>query len=211
VADSLSLAPPFSRRDAFRYALLTATVVGPVIGAVLAVEPVSTVLVRGTVSLPFNNHVGVASPSDETATAAPASPALYITCRPDRPDNVPAAILSGTRGKPPAVLTARFENPTFPFEFVLTKENITPEGSGTGSNDSNTFENYEDDDEKRELLWWRKDELIVSARWDSDGVAATRSPDDLVGRSSLRQQSAELVNISLQGRGAFGKFATKKS
>jgi hypothetical protein len=116
--------------------------------------------------------------------------ALYITCRPDRADNVPAAILSGTRGKPPPILTARFANPTFPFDFQLGAMDLTVEGASEGDN-----------------YWWKNEDLIVSARWDSDGVAATRSPDDMVGRAYLKRAD-HLVSIVLMGRGAFGKFAT---
>ena len=118
--------------------------------------------------------------------------ALYLTCRQDKPDNVPAAILNGTRGKAPPVLSARFENPKFPFEFNLTSENLTLEGA-----------QYE---------WFKSGDLIISARYDQDGVAATRSPDDLVGRGLLTksQQLSDnsISKIELQGRGAFGKFAT---
>lgn len=130
--------------------------------------------------------------------------ALYVTCRPNRPDNVPAAILSGTRGKPPPVLAARFENPTFPLKFSLDAENLTPEGANTGGGESPTG------------YWWSGDDLVVSARWDADGVAATRSPEDLVGRAVLlrsgdRGGDAAVVVVQLQGRGAFGKFATQKN
>ena len=124
--------------------------------------------------------------------------ALYITCRPDRADNVPAAILSGTRGKPPPVLAARFENPTFPYSFKLDVENLTPEGADGGGDGETGF-------------WWSNDDLIVSGRWDADGVAATRSPEDLVGRAILAQKSGKDVTLRLQGRGSFGKFATKKN
>ena len=60
------------------------------------------------------------------------TPALYITARPNKPDNVPKAILDGSRGKPPPVLIARYPlpksnsedldwNTQFPFEFTLTE------------------------------------------------------------------------------------------
>lgn len=124
--------------------------------------------------------------------------ALYITCRPDRADNVPAAILSGTRGKPPPVLAARFENPNFPYSFQLDVENLTPEGADGGGDGETGF-------------WWSNDDLIVSGRWDADGVAATRSPEDLVGRAILAQKNGKDVTLQLQGRGSFGKFATKKN
>jgi len=149
----------------------------------------TTLLLKGTVTLSSPEVVAAELSSQE-------SPALYITCRPDRADNVPAAILTGTRGKPPPVLAARFANPSFPFQFSLSTDNVTPEGAASEENGA---------------FWWKDEDLIVSARWDYDGVAATRSPEDLVGRGLLRRKVDETVAVQLEGRGAFGKFATKKS
>jgi hypothetical protein len=149
-------------------------------------------LVKGTVSLPSNMEQHDKSPKYATA-------ALYITCRPNRPDNVPQAILQGTRGKAPPVLAARFEHPTsFPFAFELTSNDLTLEGGA-----SNTDGDY----------WWSQEDLIVSARLDSDGIAATRSPEDLVGRGMYLHNNGrnEPAFIQLQGRGSFGKFATRKT
>jgi hypothetical protein len=156
----------------------------------------STTIVKGTVTLASNV---VASGSENSA--------LYITCRPDQPDNVPTAILSGTRGKAPPVLAARLPNPTFPLEFTLSApRDLTPEGASSSSNgdDGSTTATTAP-------FWWNKDDLIVSARWDSDGVAATRSPEDLVGRGLWKSQGGgadATVEVQLTGRGAFGKFAT---
>lgn len=71
---------------------------------------------------------------------------------------------------------------------------------------------------------------VVSARLDSDGVAATRDPEDLVGRALMKktklskavpataaspgdQASTEVpqVTVPLQGRGFGGKLVTGKS
>jgi hypothetical protein len=176
-----------NRRQAVLASFTTATVSLTAAQAAAAAESSSTnVLVQGTVTLPPDYITAI--PSSETTTPA----ALYITCRPAVADNVPAAILSGTRGKAPPVLAARFANPTFPYTFALTTDNLTPEGATAGGD------------------WWMNSssiDLVVSARWDSDGVAATRSPNDFVGRG-LFQQQQETVTIPLQGRGAFGKFAT---
>ena len=123
--------------------------------------------------------------------------ALYVTCRPNRPDNVPKAILDGSRGKAPPVLAAKFPDPKFPFEFTLTSDNLTPEGASIveGSNSA----------------WWKDEDLVVSARFDSDGVAATRDPTDLVGRGFYSSKSSQdPVVVELQGRGLFGKSATAK-
>jgi hypothetical protein len=164
---------------------------------------------------------------------------VYITARPDRPDNVPSAILDGSRGKAPPVLVARLslasllqlqsgsnnndsnsnnDSPQslFPLDFTLTAADVTVEGlqqqiGGPAVNaNTNTSEPY----------WWSRDHLIVSARLDSDGVAATRDPNDLVGRSVYKQKkrssgsgtdaNEEMVTIELQGRGVGGKFVTGK-
>mmetsp|Transcript_15610 Transcript_15610/g.31242 ORF Transcript_15610/g.31242 Transcript_15610/m.31242 type:complete len:246 (-) Transcript_15610:264-1001(-) len=152
--------------------------------------------------------------------------ALYLTARPDKPDNVPAAILSGTRGKAPPVLSARFPlksgltTSTFPYEIEVTEANLTPEGleqSSPPSADSGAGR------------WWAGDNLIVSARLDSDGVAATRDPEDLVGRAIFRPKAQDgqnskdsqscgddcscrkqVLELQLQGRGVGGKLVTGK-
>jgi hypothetical protein len=144
--------------------------------------------------------------------------ALYITCRPDKPDNVPAAILNGSRGKSPPVLSARLPNPTFPLDFQLVlPRDLTLEGAWDGKTplpSGNTPIQTEVPNNLDEL-WWKETDLIVSARWDNDGVAATRSPDDLVGRGLWKASKGNgkdddnsVVEIQLTGRGAFGKFAT---
>jgi hypothetical protein len=56
---------------------------------------------------------------------------------------------------------------------------------------------------------------IVSARLDSDGVAATRDSTDLVGRNYYTHTSSKTglpltVDVELQGRGIGGKFFTGK-
>jgi len=153
-----------------------------------------SLFVLGKVNLP----PGVEEPGSGEAgssDAPPAKPALYVTVRPNRPDNVPRAILDGSRGKPPPVLAARYESPVFPFEFGLGQKDLTSEGMG---NEDGGY-------------WWSSDDLIVSARWDSDGVAATRSPEDLVGRNLFKKGTTEGFVLDLQGRGSFGKFATKKN
>lgn len=189
----------FHRREVFQNIAL-------VIGASLSagVRPATAattddsngVFLKGVVSLPAD-YKGSPSPDDAATTI----PALYVTCRPDRPDNVPGAILSGTRGKPPPVLAARFENPTFPFQFELGSKALTMEGI---SNESGTAAM---EDPKLQNVWWNKENLVVSARLDSDGVAATRSPEDLVGRGFWKNGDT-CVEVPLTGRGAFGKFAT---
>lgn len=149
-----------------------------------------TILLKGTVTL----APGVVQAASESGGA------LYLTCRPDNPDNAPAAILNGSRGKSPPVLAARIETPAFPLEWELSSpRDLTPEGAAGAFNQEVV---------EVDQLWWKNEDLIVSARWDSDGVAATRSPDDLVGRGIWKQSSDEKVEVQLTDRGAFGKYVT---
>ena len=143
----------------------------------------------------------------------PTLSALYITARPNKADNVPRAILDGSNGKPPPILAARFANPTFPFEFDLSTLDLTQEGIGIGFSDNN--QQSDDGNEKQKRFWFEGQDLIVSARFDTDGVAATRSPTDLVGRAqytySASQSSGDTiptVTVPLQGRGFTGKLVT---
>ena len=119
--------------------------------------------------------------------------AIYVTVRP-----VPASALSA--GKVPPLATARYAAAdgalAFPYAFELTSDNLTPEGAAAepglrGSTD-----------------------LLISARLDGDGVAATRGPDDLVGRASLlKHGSADPakwapLTVELSGRGITGRVLT---
>ncbi len=173
-----------SRRDVLSKTIAATSVIALPTKA-LSIE--STTFVAGTATL----QAGL--PNDNIVSGA----ALYVTCRPNRPDNVPKAILDGSRGKPPPVLAARFENPKFPFEFSLTTDNLTPEGASAVEGSSGT-------------IWWSGEDLVVSARLDSDGVAATRDPNDLVGRGFYSPKTNDAAMIELQGRGMFGKAVTSK-
>lgn len=145
--------------------------------------------------------------------------ALYVTARPSRPDSVPAAVLDGSRGRPPPVLSARYPKPDFPFDFELTSLDITPEGAAASA--MTTTATAVDDG--RDGVWWAGEDLVVSARLDTDGVASTRDPTDLVGRgifhppaatptstaaASAAAAPATVVSIELRGRGMFGKSVT---
>ena len=158
--------------------------------------PPETIVLKGTVTLAPDVSVDVASYRDA---------ALYVTCRPDKEDDVPAAILNGTRGKSPPVLSSKILNPSFPTDFELSiPRDLTPEGASDGTSSKLNL--------NLEEVWWKDSDLIVSARWDSDGTVTTRSPEDLVGRGfSKRGNSGAMgskAEIQLTGRGAFGKFAT---
>jgi hypothetical protein len=142
-----------------------------------------------------------------------ATAALYVTVRPDKPDNVPRAILDGSGGKPPPIAAARYplnsadsSEAFFPFTFELRQSDLTEEGTAEGGK------------------WWEGDDLIVSARLDSDGSAATRDSTDLVGRAVQYKKAAKQeasiyrrndgvagVEVRLTGRGLGGKFATART
>lgn len=174
-----------SRRDVLSQSISAATFIALPTKA-MSIE--STTFVVGTATL----QSGLSDDNVESGSA------LYVTCRPNRSDNVPKAILDGSRGKPPPVLAARFENPQFPFEFSLTTDNLTPEGASAVEGST------------PETIWWSGEDLVVSARLDSDGVAATRDPNDLVGRGFYSPKSKDATVIELQGRGIFGKAVTSK-
>ena len=177
-----------SRRDVFFSVATVSTLISLPTNKAEAIEP--TTFVKGTATL----QTGLSNDSIDSG-----SQALYITARPRRPDNVPKAILDGSRGKPPPVLAARFERPQFPFEFSLTSDNLTAEGASVVEVSDNGV-----------IIWWSDEDLIVSARLDSDGVAATRDPGDLVGRGFYSAAAQDDVIIELQGRGMFGKAVTSK-
>jgi hypothetical protein len=168
--------------------------------ALLALLPVTPALADDITTQSPSSFLQVTVTLSKSAAAEISTPAqtsaLYITARPNSADNVPRAILDGSRGKPPPVLIARIPNVCqFPFTTTLTSKDVTVEGSSNeGANSS---------------YWWRGTPLVVSARLDSDGVAATRDPSDLVGRS-ISSTGNSAVTVELQGRGAAGKFFTKK-
>ena len=129
-----------------------------------------------------------------TPTDSPTA-ALYVTAR-LVPSNV--APLYVTAGKVPPLAAARFPAPTFPFDFKLDATNLTPEWAGVAPAE------------------WATQDLVISARLDSDGTAATRDPEDLVGRGELKKNSAQepgrwsAADVELQGRGLTGRILTAK-
>ncbi|KAL3795629.1 hypothetical protein HJC23_002036 [Cyclotella cryptica] len=177
-------------------------------------NPASETILRGLVTL----KSGTEPTSSDSA-------ALYITVKPETMNNSPKEIVDLFGGRSPPVLSARIpvsmrhdashdsvlgrDRMTFPFQFQLTESDITAEGLLKGTNDEKYAPNP---------YWWSDNNLIVSARLDSDGVAATRDPDDLVGRSvafvpdrGTRALGYDAqVQITLQGRGIGGKFITTK-
>lgn len=117
--------------------------------------------------------------------------ALYVTARP-QPQN--SALQAG---KVPPLASKRFQGPlSFPLDFVLTNDDLTVEYADV------PVGSYE------------RLDLLVSARYDTDGVAATRGPEDLVGRGSVSKRGSSDPStwmtpaIELQGRGVTGKLLT---
>lgn len=124
------------------------------------------------------------------------SSAVYITARPSKADNIPRAILDGSNGKPPPVLASRIPNPKFPYDFQLSTLDLTQEGAAFMPNDR---------------YWFEGQDLTISARWDTDGVASTRDPTDLVGRSQFYSSKNNDIIVELSGRGMTGKLVTGKA
>ena len=116
--------------------------------------------------------------------------------------------LYAVAGKVPPLATARFAGPIrFPYAFELdAARDITPEFANVPAEQ------------------WASQDLIVSCRLDTDGVAATRDPADLVGRGTLLKGAGggsgaavsgspggwKPVEIALEGRGLTGKILTAK-
>jgi len=118
--------------------------------------------------------------------------ALYVTAR---PASSQGALQAGA--KTPPIASARFATPLhFPFEFVLTTDDLTAEYRAADAASFNRLD------------------LVISARLDGDGVAATRGPDDLVGRGTLskrgsgRAEEWRPAHVELQGRGLGGRLLT---
>jgi len=139
----------------------------------------------------FQLQVTVTLPStvDKTELLGPDT-ALYVTARPVDASGIPSEIMMVSSGKVPPVLTARFPKADVDLTgaVVLTQKDATLEGSNWKG--------------------WKGKSLVVSARLDSDGVAATRGPDDLVGRAVADASTTPSVTVPLQGRGITGKFLT---
>lgn len=132
----------------------------------------------------------------EDGVAVPEAPtrALYITAKPDLGFINSNLLLR----KFPAVMSKRIpgESVTFPLEYSISES-----ADGT-----------EDVALQRER--WVNLPMIISVRYDTDGVAATRDPTDLVGKGdSSRNQGDDTwvkANLALSDRGVGGKLVTAK-
>jgi hypothetical protein len=120
--------------------------------------------------------------------------AIYLTARQD----VGIWTAQIKNMKPPPILTSRTPSPyTFPLAITLSAANdITAEGL-----------------EIQQQWQSGKASIVVSARLDADGIAATRNAEDLVGKSiASKNENGEWVGcqIELTDRGFGGKMITKK-
>ena len=150
-----------------------------------AAEPSTFVIARGSIAL----QNGITAAGSDAAGAA-----LYVTAKPaDTSTGITAQA-----GKVPPLAAARYPSPIkFPYDFSLSTADLTPEFSGV---DKDT---------------WINTDLLITARFDTDGVAATRGPDDLVGRATQSKRGAgtdpdkwSTPVVELQGRGLTGRLLT---
>lgn len=120
--------------------------------------------------------------------------AIYLTARQD----VGIWTAQIKNMKPPPILTSRTPSPyTFPLAITLSAANdVTAEGL-----------------EIQQQWQSGKAPIVISARLDADGIAATRNAEDLVGKSiASKNEVGEWVGcqIELSDRGFGGKMITKK-
>ena len=116
--------------------------------------------------------------------------ALYITLRP--PGRSPPL---AARRVPLASLPR--DAPLFPLRLALGAADALP-------------------DAPERSAWSAAPQLVVSARLDTDGTAATRGPEDLVGRGAAPRDDAAPggwgdASVQLVGRGIGGRLVTQRS
>ena len=144
----------------------------------------TTIVASGTVQL----QSGAAAVGADAPGAA-----LYVTAKPvDGGTGITAQA-----GKTPPLAAARYSTPiSFPFDWKLSAADLTPEFASVDPS------------------VWELSDLTITARFDTDGVAATRGPDDLVGRGRLTKRGAPdesqwtAAVVELQGRGLTGRLLT---
>ena len=116
--------------------------------------------------------------------------ALYVTLRP--PGRSPPL---AARRVPLASLPR--DAPLFPLRLELGAADALP-------------------DAPERALWSAAPQLVVSARLDTDGTAATRGPEDLVGRGAAPRDDAAPggwgeASVQLVGRGIGGRLVTQRN
>lgn len=135
---------------------------------------------------------GIVDISPSTSMSFKEGSALYVTAREDF-----GLWTSAVRNiKAPPILTKRIANiKSFPITVSLDLNDLTPEGVASKKSWSTG-----------------KLPLTISSRFDMDGVASTRDPDDLVGisKSEFKGGKFENFRIELGDRGIGGKLVTKK-
>ena len=131
---------------------------------------------------------GVPIPSEPTV-------ALYITAKEDI-----GLWTAGVRNiRTPPLLTKKIaidSKVIFPLKVSLSEEDLTTEAIAIGQEGFKKLKNG----------------LLISARLDVDGNAATRNERDLLGSGKSDKQDDYYGDFSvlLEGRGVTGKFLTKK-
>lgn len=128
--------------------------------------------------------------------------AVYVSARPKNPVSIPPEVQRSARGGVPAVFFAAIPNPkSFPVDFTLTENDITPEGDFGLTSDP---------------YWWAEDvEWEISARVDSDGAVRTLDAEDLVGRTVTSEPGETSpdtkIVVSVKERGFFGSYFQTKA
>jgi len=121
--------------------------------------------------------------------------ALYVTVKPDI-GVINAQILNI---KVPPIMTKRIPASLLSFPYTYTIDEVKDATEEAAASKSR----------------WEKGDvpLIVSVRYDNDGVAATRSPEDLVGKgesSFISGDEWSKADVQLSDRGIGGKLVTGK-
>ncbi len=144
--------------------------------------------------LPLTCHADVSAPP----AWAPLSVVVSLSPGVQPPASEAAALYVTLRppGRSPPLAARRvpLAGAAFPLRLELTAEDALPDAPPAEA-------------------WRDARELLVSARLDTDGVAATRDPDDLVGRGAAQRLDGiwSPAQLQLVGRGLAGKLATQKA
>lgn len=145
----------------------------------------AVVQIKGTVVL--DNGAAIPLTNDNAA--------LYITVKQDV-----GAWTSAVRNiQPPALLTKKILSKDLQFPFTTTLD-TTSDSTPEGLNDRSWKSGYLP--------------LIITARYDADGVAATRSKDDLIGRTisnyDRTSKTFDEYTLKLGDRGLGGRITLKQ-
>lgn len=172
-----------------RRMVLAATVATAPLSALSAAPP-RAVAEELAWSVPVTLTLSPGAGSAEALLEAFPAAALYVTLRP--PGRSPP--LAARRVPLASLLPGA---PLFPLHLALGPADSLPDAP------------------EREL-WAAAPQLVVSARLDTDGTAATRGPEDLVGRGAAPRDDASSggwseARVELVGRGIAGRLATQRT